>query len=453
MKYQDIIAACHAKSESAELLERNVSTISIDTRTLQPGDVYVAIEGAQHDGHDFVPLAKEKGALAAVVSKKIDCDIPQIVVPDTTKALGEIAAYWRQQFSIPIIAITGSVGKSTVRNMVTCILQKAVGKKNVLVPEKNFNNHWGLPLVLSRLNAQHQFAVLEMGMNHLEEIRYLMKIAQPTIGVITNAGTNHIGLLGSIENIAKAKGEMFEELPKNSVAIINKDDRFYDYWLALCHAKKERNIKVMTFGLTSNEVTAKNIRADFFTLVTPIGEIDVQRTLLGEHNIRNALAATAAVLAAGIHDLQVIKQGIEVALPEPGRLQKIVSSSGVIILNDSYNSGETSTQAALHVLSGYAVSSRKFAVLGDMSEVIDPEVTHQRVGKQLSSFSLDEFIAFGVMMQHAYASYSGIEKKHFLIHNDVVNYLKSLLQPGDVVLVKGSRVMKMEKIVDALRLS
>ncbi len=230
MKYRDI--------------EFEASQISIDTRTLQPGDVYIAIQGEAQDGHNYVQAAKEKGAIAAIVSRKMLCELPQIVVPDTTVALGEIAAHWRQQFSIPIIAITGSVGKTTTRNMTAKILITAFGEEHVLVPQKNFNNHWGLPLVLCRLNSQHKIAVLEMGMNHLEEIRYLMKIAQPTVGVITNAGANHIGFLGSLENIAKAKGEMFEELSPNGCAVMNADDRFFDYWKSLLSISTQ---KVLSF--------------------------------------------------------------------------------------------------------------------------------------------------------------------------------------------------------------
>jgi UDP-N-acetylmuramoyl-tripeptide--D-alanyl-D-alanine ligase len=424
----------------------DAATISIDTRTLAPGNVYIAIKGDAQDGHDYVQAAKEKGAIAAIVSRKIACDIPQIVVPDTTLALGEIARRWRQKFSIPIIAVTGSVGKTTTRNMIAKILINAFGEEHVLVPQKNFNNQWGLPLVLCRLNDHHKIAVLEMGMNHLEEIRYLMKIAQPTIGVITNAGTNHIGLLGSIENIAKAKGEMFEELSATGCAVINADDRFYDYWHHLLSTQK-----ILSFGLHSGDVTAKNIQAHSFTLITTFGEIDIQRVLLGEHNIINALAATAAVLSAGLHDVQIIKQGLEAVEPEHGRLEPVTTSQGVIILNDTYNGGETSTVAALQVLSEYKTSGRKIAVIGDMSELEEFSIPmHKTMGDHVARFSPDVFIAFGPMMQYAYDVFPGKNKQHFLIHQEAVDYLRSLLKSEDVVLLKGARVMTMEKIFSGL---
>ena len=427
----------------------DASKISIDTRTLKSGDVYIAIQGEAQDGHNYVQVAKEKGAIAAIVSRKMPCDIPQIIVPDTTIALGEIAAHWRQKFSIPVIAITGSVGKTTTRNMIAKILITAFGEEHVLVPQKNFNNHWGLPLVLCRLNSKHKIAVLEMGMNHLEEIRYLMKIAQPTIGVITNAGANHLGFLGSLENIAKAKGEMFEELSKTGCAVINADDRFCDYWKNLLTTQK-----ILSFGLQSGDVTAKNIQAQYFTLITPIGEIEVDRVLLGQHNVLNALAATAAVLSAGINDLEIIKRGLETIQPEHGRLEPITTAQGVVILNDTYNGGETSTLAALQVLSEYSTitTGKKIAVIGDMSELEGFSIPmHKTMGEHVARFSPDIFIAFGPMMKHAYDNYSGINKQHFLTHDDVVLYLKSVMKKNDVVLLKGARVMAMEKIFDLIR--
>lgn len=425
----------------------DASEISIDTRTLQPGNVYVAIQGEAQDGHNYVQAAKKKGAIAAIVSKKMPCELPQIVVPDTTKALGEIAAHWRQKFSIPIIAITGSVGKTTTRNMIAKILITAFGEEHVLVPQKNFNNQWGLPLVLCRLNSKHKIAVLEMGMNHLEEIRYLMKIAQPTIGVITKAGTNHIGFLGSIENIAKAKGELFEELSPTGSAVMNAEDRFYDYWRNLLTTQK-----MIRFGLKLGDVTAKKIQADNFILVTPGGEIQIKRTLLGEHNILNALAATAAVLSAGLTDLQLIKQGLEMVQPEQGRLEPIITSQGVIVLNDTYNGGETSTLAALQVLFDYQTSGRKIAVIGDMSELEDFSIpAHKMMGEHVAKFSPYIFIAFGPMMQYAYDAYPGKNKQHFLTHEEAASYLRSILKDQDVVLLKGARVMAMEKIFYLIR--
>ena len=425
----------------------DASTLSIDTRTLKPGDVYIAIQGEAQDGHNYVQAAKEKGAIAAIVSRKMPCELPQIVVPDTTVALGEIAAHWRQKFSIPIIAITGSVGKTTTRNMIAKILIATFGEEHVLVPQKNFNNQWGLPLVLCRLNSKHKIAVLEMGMNHLEEIRYLMKIAQPTVGVITKAGTNHIGFLGSIDNIAKAKGELFEELSPTGSAVINAEDRFYDYWRNLLTSQK-----MIRFGLKLGDVTAKNIQDDSFTLVTPVGEVKIKRVLLGEHNVLNALAATAAVLSAGLTDLQRIKQGLEAIEPEHGRLEPIIISQGVIVLNDTYNGGETSTLAALHVLLDYKTSGKKIAVIGDMSELEEFTISmHATMGEHVARFAPDIFIAFGPMMKYAYDAYPEKNKQHFLTHDEAANYLNSILEDQDIVLLKGARVMAMEKIFDLIR--
>jgi len=446
MNIRDIILACRASKQSDDFLSKPVSAISIDTRTLQVGDLYVAIQGGAKDGHDYVSIAKEKGAVAAVVSRTVECDIPQIIVPETSLALGQIAAYWRQKFSIPIIAITGSSGKTTTRNMVASILIQAFGQDHVLVPEKNLNNHWGLPLVLSRLNAQHKIAVLELGMNHLEEIRYLMKIAQPTIGLITNAGSNHIGFLGSLENIAKAKGEMFEELPLTSTAVLNADDRFFSYWNELLKTQKK-----YLFGSAKGDFYAEDISAGTFGLVTPVGRIDVRRVLLGQHNIVNAVSAAASVFAAGILDLSIIKAGLEKVCPEPGRLELIVTPSGVTLLNDTYNGGEASILSALQVLRDYPARGKKIAVIGDMSELGEFEISmHTDMGENIMRFSPDIFIAFGPLMEYAYQIYSG-NKEHFLHHEDVVLYLRSLISQGDVILFKGSRAMVMENILDKLR--
>ncbi len=446
MRIQDICTACHFTIDNVSLEDQRVAHISIDTRTLRVGDVYVAIQGETHDGHDYVSFARDKGAIAVVVSRKIGCDIPQIIVSDTTLALGQIAAYWRQKFSIPIIAITGSVGKTTTRNMMASVLIEAFGQDHVLVPEKNLNNQWGLPLVLSRLRQQHKVAVLEMGMNHLEEIRYLMKITNPTVGVITNAGSNHVGFLGSLENVAKAKGEMLEELSPMACAVINAEDCFFDYWNNLLSSQKK-----YFFGLRKGDFRADRIEATQFNLITPKGAVEVRRALLGQHNIVNALAAAGAVFAAGITDLDTIKKGLEKVVPEHGRLEPLVTNSGVTILNDTYNGGETSILAALQVLLEYPALGRKIAVIGDMSELEDFSISmHKAMGEHVMRFSPDIFIAFGPSMRHAYDSYSAKDKCHFLEHEELVVYLQSLLLRGDVVLLKGSRAMAMEKIIKKL---
>ncbi|MCD8499953.1 MAG: UDP-N-acetylmuramoyl-tripeptide--D-alanyl-D-alanine ligase [Gammaproteobacteria bacterium] len=285
------------------------------------------------------------------------------------------------------------------------------------------NNHWGLPLVLSRLNAQHKIAVLEMGMNHLEEIRYLMKIARPTVGLVTNAGSNHIGLLGSLENIAKAKGELFEELSPTGTAVLNRDDRFFSYWSGLLTTQEK-----YLFGFAKGDFYANNIGADTFELVTPIGRIDVRRVLLGQHNVMNAVAAVAAVFAAGILDLSMIKTGLENVTPEHGRLEPIVGQSGTILLDDTYNGGEASILSGLQVLSDYPAAGRKIAVIGDMSELGEFAISmHVDMGENIMRFSPDVFVAFGPLMKYAYQVYSG-NKEHFLHHEDVVLYLRSFVR-------------------------
>ena len=277
------------------------SGISTDTRTLTPGNLYIAIRGEQFDGHQFVAEAAKKGAAAALVSEKVAVDLPQLMVDDTILALGNIAAQWRDQFVLPLIGVTGSNGKTTLKNMIAAILRAACDNQaeKVLATEGNLNNNIGMPLNLARLNAQHRYAVIEMGMNHFGEIEYLTKITRPHVALITNAGASHLEGLGDVAGVARAKGEIFLGLQENGVAVLNRDDAFFPFWHSLIGKHK-----LITFGFHPDAdvsiISQPNQNANQFTLRTPRGNIDITLPLLGRHNILNALAAAAATTIIGI---------------------------------------------------------------------------------------------------------------------------------------------------------
>lgn len=415
--------------------------ISFDTRTLQPGNVYFAIIGESKDGHDFIPQAVEKGASAIVVSKPVTANIPVIQVEDTTKALGELGQEWREKFAIPLVGLTGSNGKTTTKNMIASIFQAA--GLNPLATEGNFNNQWGLPLMLSRINSHHKSAVIEMGMNHFHEISYLTNLAKPTIALITNAGPSHLaGVGGTIEGVAKAKGEIFEGLAPNGIAVINNDDNFAELWKKLAGSRK-----IITFGLDQSADIKGEIINNGFRLNYSNKSIDIQLHLLGQHNIRNALAAAAVAIAANI-DLNIIKTALEKITPEHGRMELKTGLNGSKIIDDTYNANPLSFRAALESIANEKL--KKILVLGDMRELgPQAEEFHRECGKLAKASGIDKLFATGDLMKELVKAF-GEHAQHCANHEELIQALKPLLSKETLVLVKGSRSMKMEKIVDAI---
>lgn len=438
-----------AKALHVALKQKNerMSGVSIDSRNINKGDLFFAIKGEQGDGHDYLASAQAQGAIAAVVDR-IDPDISlvQYCVEDTVLALGHLAKYWREQFSLPVIAVTGSVGKTSVRHMAATILANQFGDDAVLFPEKNFNNQLGLPLTLLRLNEKHQFVVLEMGMRGLDEIAYLTKIAQPTVAAITMAKEVHGGRVGSVDVIAKAKGEIFEYMPSNAVAVINADDPFCDYWQSLLKTQK-----ALFFGYADQaQVTAKNSNGKTFELCINNKSIDVSLALEGRHHIVNALAASAIVseVLAIDDQLTVIKNGLEAVSAFPGRMEFKQSKSGALIIDDTYNCTICALEAALAVLEKQ--SGKKILVLGDLAELGPNEVDiHKGLAELIGRYDIDLFIAVGDLMRHAYEAYSGA-KACFLQQKQASDYLLEHIRQEQSILVKGSRGMRMEMIVNVV---
>lgn len=435
----EIVSALNATLNGTDVQFTSCST---DTRQLRPQAIYIALVGENFDGHNFIQQAQAKGAVAAIVSKNVKTDLPTLRVHDTRLALGDLAYLWRQQFDLPIIAITGSNGKTTTKEMLKAIFSQ---HHPVLATKGNLNNDIGVPLTLFGLNGEHRYAIIEMGANHMGEIAALTEITKPTCAIITQCAPAHLEGFGSIEGVAKAKGEIFSNLPSDGIAIINADDKYAKLWhdLATSH-------QIKTYGLTNQaDVTAKNIilqnASSNFTLQTPIGDIEIELPLPGQHNIMNALAASSGALANNC-TLQTIQQGLKSMLPVMGRLQIIKSK--ITLINDTYNANPTSLKAALQVLSNN--SAPHWLALGDMGELgTDSIKFHQQAGQLAKEFGVEKLWTIGDISQHATTSF-GEGSQHFTNHTDLVQSILTQLPSSATLLIKGSRAMQMEKIVQAL---
>jgi UDP-N-acetylmuramoyl-tripeptide--D-alanyl-D-alanine ligase len=368
---------------------------------------------------------------------------PAIVAEDTYQALGNLAAYWRSKFNMPIAGITGSSGKTTVKEMLASILRADASPETVLATQGNLNNHIGLPLTLLKLNAQHRYAVIEMGMNHTGEIAYLTGLTKPNVALINNAGSAHLGELGSYEAIAKAKGEIFEGLAEDGIAVINADDQFVPLWKTLIGSRK-----TLTFGLeNAADVTAKyTLQADGSRLdiSTPKGKMHVELPAPGLHNVMNALAATSAALAMGV-DLQVIAAGLQQYSGIKGRLQSLPGLHNAEVIDDTYNANPISMRAAIDVLK--AKPSKKLLVLGDIGELgPDAPVLHAEIGQYAKAAGIDALFTLGMHSERMSQAF-GSGAQHYPNVETLVADLLKAMQAGSTVLVKGSRFMAMERVV------
>ena len=424
-------------------------SIGSDSRNIQKNQLFVAIKGEYFDGNTFAEAAIKQGAAAVMVSDANTKARPALLVPDTRLALGNLAKYWRNKFTLPLVAITGSNGKTTVKEMLSAILKAA--NKNALATQGNLNNDIGMPMTLLNLRKQHTVAVIEMGMNHLGEIDYLTRIAQPNIAVINNAGTAHIGELGSRDNIAQAKGEIFAGLQKDGIAIINADDTYKDYWKSLNPDKT-----IITFGFnqadnvsaTYTEIEAAvNTGTSEVTLSTPTGSVTFSLAMLGKHNISNALAASACAVALGISNSD-IAHGLSNMQAVKGRLQRKAGFNGASLIDDTYNANPDSMKAAIDVLA--AQKGDTIFVMGDMAELgADAPQMHADIGAYAKQKGVQTLFTFGELSAQASATF-GSEAQHFDALETLLDKLRSAMHKYVTVLVKGSRFMQMERVVNAI---
>jgi len=423
------------------------TAVSTDTRSISAGDLFVALKGDNFDGAQFVAAAVQAGAVAAVVNADSvieNASCPLIRVADTRLALGDLAAHWRNQFDIPFVAITGSNGKTTVKEMLAAILREATGgAASVLATKGNFNNDIGMPLTLLRLRASHRYAVIEMGMNHSSEIDYLTRIARPDVALVNNAAGAHLQGLGSVEAIARAKGEIFSGLGGEGVAVINADDSYASIWRTLAATHRvfdfamEHNAVVQGRWMVQGYGGALNVRA-------PAGEMCVVLQVPGEHNARNALAAATAALALEL-PLPIIVKGLESFSGVAGRLQRKKAKHDAILIDDTYNANPASMHAALEVLAH--ASGKRIFVLGDMGELGDDAAQfHRDIGVGALALGIDRLYALGELSAGAVQEF-GAGAQHFEQIEDLYAALDGVLDERTTVLVKGSRFMKMERVV------
>ena len=432
---------------SAEMVGENINVkgISTDTRTIKGGELFVALKGPNFDGHDFIKSALDKGAVACLVEEKIAAE-HFVVTNNTHDALGLLAKAWRQKFNNPVFAVTGSNGKTTVKEMIASIVSQ---QQKAMATHGNLNNDIGVPLTLFRLNKTFDAAVIELGANHVGEIKYLTNIALPDIAIITNAGAAHLEGFGSLENTAKAKGEIFRYMPDSGFAIINADDDFAGYWKSI---STQHN--VLTFGIKNKaDVTADisewlsgDVNSEL-SVKTPKGDCKINFRLLGEHNVLNALAAIAASIAANI-PLQQIVKGLEELNPVNGRLQIKQGLKNSRVIDDTYNANPTSLYAALNVLKKY--SGKHFLALGDMGELGDnTEQLHKDAGNYAKETGVDSLYSYGKLAAKA-AQEFGRNGFSYEKHEDMIEALQNELSQDVTLLIKGSRSMHMENVVNAL---
>ena len=446
-----------AKAMHGTPLGENVSfrSVSTDSRAVNAGELFIALRGDTFDGHVFVGTAKTRGAVAAVVDVGAveslkEIDFPLIVVSDTRLALGALAAEWRTRFTIPVIAVTGSNGKTTSKEMIASILKAAFGE-TVLATEGNFNNDIGMPLTLLKLNSSHCAAIVEMGMNHPGEIAYLARIAQPTVALVTNAQRAHLAGMGTIETIAREKGSVFTELGAAGVAVFNADDQWADLWRSLSAGHRTMSFAFERAAEVTGHYQLHGLENHLTISVSAQGkQIQVALALPGAHNARNALGAATAALAANI-PLEAVREGLSAFRGIKGRLQRRPGLNGSTLLDDSYNANPDSVCAGIDVLA--ATIGKKILVLGDMGEIGDMTGQfHDEVGGYAKSQGVDLLLALGdssVLASHNF----GAGGQHFKKIEDLIEKLAGELTPDTTVLVKGSRFMRMERVANAIATS
>lgn len=439
-----VAAAVNGRLIGADVALNGVST---DTRGVTAGQLFIALRGERFDAHDFLAQAVASGATALLVAdeSKLPAGVPAVVVADTRLALGALAAAWRAAFSLPVIAVTGSNGKTTTKEMVAAILKAAFGDA-VLATRGNLNNDIGLPLTLLGLNVSHRAAVIEMGMNHPGEIGYLAPIGAPTVALVTNAQRAHLEGMGDMDEVAREKGSIFAGLQAGGTAVINADDHYADFWRDMAEPHLVRSFGIDHAADVQGVVHLHGLETQL-VLQAPEGQAALRLGIPGRHNARNAVAAAAACLAAGL-PMAAVQAGLESFSGVKGRLQRRAGKNGADILDDTYNANPDSVRAGIDVLA--STIGRKLFVLGDMGEIGEASGQyHDEIGGYAKSQGVDRLFALGEAAQQAVRNF-GEGARHYCNVDKLIAAVDKELGPDTTVLVKGSRFMKMERVADAL---
>jgi UDP-N-acetylmuramoyl-tripeptide--D-alanyl-D-alanine ligase len=424
--------------------DADVIGVAIDTRRVQPGDLFVALKGEHVDGHDFLADAAARGAVAALVTRQVDSELPQVLVDDASLALGDLASAARARQNVRVVGITGSNGKTTVKTLVASILSRH-GRTHVSAG--NFNNELGLPLSLLAMPDDTQYAVFEMGAGKPGDIEYLAAIARPDIGLVTLIAPAHLARMGSIEGVAETKGALYRSLPADGVAIINADDAFASFFGGLAGTRQ-----VLRFGLDNPadigaDIIEQRMDGSRFVLITPRGNAEVMLSLPGRHNIANALAATAVALALDV-PLKTITEGLEQAAGVAGRLRREVTPGGWTLVDDSYNANPSSIAVAIDTL--MLAEGERWLVLGDMAELgNDARELHAQIGALARERGVDRLFAVGPLGAATVEAF-GAHGAHFDDKGALIDALNTQIRAGVTCLIKGSRSAGMEQVATAL---
>src|SRR5688572_19285241 len=439
MRLREAATAIGARASGGDAMFTGVST---DSRTLKAGDLFVALRGEKFDGHGFLAKAQASGAAGAMLDSahQDPAPLPAIVVADTKAGLGDLARHWRGRFSPALIAVTGSNGKTTVKEMLASILRAHAGDHAVLATTGNLNNDIGLPLTILRPRPSHTHCAIELGMNHKGEIAYLAGIAKPTVALVNNAQREHLEFMRSVEEVAAENGSVYDALQADGAAVVNADDAHAGYFRSRAGQRR-----TLDFGLERGAVTGRyelHGLSSELHLETPEGAAEATLAIPGLHNVRNALAAAACALAVGVPP-KTIGQGLSAFRPYSGRLQVKQAKSGATVIDDSYNANPDSVRAAIDVLA--SCPGPTLLVLGDMGEVGEHGAAfHREVGKYASEKKISNLFALGEATKHSVDAF-GKGAQHF----DAVDALVKQVQAKSI-LIKGSRFMRMERVVSAL---
>jgi UDP-N-acetylmuramoyl-tripeptide--D-alanyl-D-alanine ligase len=459
-------------AHGATLSATRYNGVSTDSRTLKKGALFVALRGDRFDGHEFLRSVSERGAAAAIIDQSgavefehgvataapaaqsaAAASMPLLVVEDTRRALGRLASHWRSKFRLPLIAVSGSNGKTTVKEMIAAILRAHYGIDATLATAGNLNNDIGLPLTLFGLRATHAAAVVELGMNHPGETRELAAIAHPTVALVNNAQREHQEFMTSVAEVAREHGALFQSLPPGGVAVINADDDYAGYWRALCAGCAIRDFGIDKPAAVSGR-HAQTAAGTEIELTAPEGRVSFTLPVAGEHNVRNALAAAAAATAAGA-SLGSVAAALSAFAPVKGRLQRKHGQGGATVFDDTYNANPDSVRAAIEVLAqtgpaGTGKDVIRVLVLGDMGEVGEQgPAFHAEAGRHARDRGISQLLLTGELCRHAAAAF-GQGAMHFERIEDLIAAARTHDRPGATLLVKGSRFMRMERVVEAL---